>query len=136
MKRSTNTYISKIYSEIYWFLRFIHPDGEKIYGQCWICVGVYYTSALHQGGRGHGPVYYTSPQSLWINNLGDYNWILIGQFKKLIVQTFQQQIWIYRRGNFVFLHWGCILIHWQMSYPCRSMTVHAGGFIDIDIDRE
>ena len=129
MKRSTNTYISKIYSEIYWFLRFIHPDGEKIYGQCWICVGVYYTSLLFIREGGDMGLFITLVPKVF----GSTTWgtiiELIGQFKKLIVQTFQQQIWIYRRGNFVFLHWGRILIHWQMSYPCRSMTVHAGGFI-------
>ena len=45
---------------------------------------------------------------LYIYNLGDCYWILIGWFIKLGVQTFQALIVTYTRGNFVYYHYyGC-----------------------------
>ena len=38
----------------------------------------------------------------WLNNFGDFYWILICLYIKLIVQTFNPIIVIYRRGNFVY----------------------------------
>ncbi len=48
--------------------------------------------------------------------------ILIAWFIKLSVQTFQPQIVIYSRGNFVYHHWGCKSIYRLLFYPLRSLT--------------
>ena len=82
-----------------------------------------------EGGRGHWPVYFISPQSFkwrflirWLNNVGGFYWILIGWFVKSSVQTFQPQILIYKRGNFVYHHWGCTSIYWPLSLdPCLNI---------------
>ena len=57
----------------------------------------------------------------WLKNFGDYYKILIGWFFKLSVQTFQTLIFIYRRGNFVYYHWGCASYYRPLSYPFRSL---------------
>ena len=56
---------------------------------------------------------YSLAQQFW-----EIQWVLIGWFIKFSVQTFQQLIWIYKRGNFVL----CTSIHWPLSYPFRSLT--------------
>ena len=51
-------------------------------------------------------------------NFRDFYWILIGWFIELSVQTFQQLIVIYRKGNFVYYRWGCTSInigHWPFK---------------------
>ena len=53
--------------------------------------------------EGKWAIYYTSPYTFYYllaNNFGDFGWILIGW---LSVQTFQSQISIYIRGNFVII---------------------------------
>ena len=77
----------------------------------------------NQVGRGHWDLYYTSPQSFIITvyyllayQYGDFYLISICQFIKLSVQTFQPLIVIYRRGNFVFLHWGHTSIYQPLSW--------------------
>ena len=54
-------------------------------------------------GRGHWPVYYSSPQCFIKAQLiwGHYR-ILIGLFIRVTFQTFQPLIVIYRKGNFVY----------------------------------
>ena len=42
----------------------------------------------------------------WLNNFGDFYWILIFWFIKLSVNIFQL-LFIFYRGNFVYYHWGC-----------------------------
>ena len=42
----------------------------------------------------------------------NFDWLL--QYDD--IQTFQPVIAIYRRGNFVYQHWGFTLINWPLSY--------------------
>ena len=51
--------------------------------------------------------------------------ILIGCFIKLSVQTFKPLIVIYRRGNLVYLHLGCISINRPLTYPFRSLFFYS-----------
>ena len=37
---------------------------------------------------------------------------------------FQSLILIYRRGNFMYHHWGCTSIYWPLSYPFRSLATN------------
>ena len=46
----------------------------------------------------------------------NYDWLVI----MLSVKTFQSLIVIYRRGNFVSHHLGCIFIFRPLSYPFRN----------------
>ena len=57
----------------------------------------------------------------WLDNFGDFYWILIGLLIKLSDQTFQPLILIYRIGNFVYQHWGYTSIYRLLSYPFRSL---------------
>ena len=57
----------------------------------------------------------------WLDNFGDYYWILIGWLIKLSVQTLPILIVNYRTGNFVYHNWGCTLIYRPLSYPFRSL---------------
>ena len=52
------------------------------------------------------------------------DWILIGCFIKLSVQMFQSLIITYRRGNLVYLHWGCTSFYRSLSYPLRSLGIY------------
>ena len=45
------------------------------------------------------------------------------EFLKLSVQTLQPLIVIFRRGNFLYNHWGCTSIYRQLSYPFRFLYV-------------
>ena len=44
-----------------------------------------------------------------------------GPQRILIIQTFQPLILIYRRGTFVYHHWGCTSIYRPLSFPFRSL---------------
>ena len=80
-------------------------------------------------------VYYTSPQSFlicWLNKYMNFYWILIGWLIKLSLLTFQPPIVLYNRGNFVYYHWGCMLIYQPLSYPFRSL-ISRNNKLDIPI---
>ncbi len=73
--------------------------------------------------------FFTSPQSSiitflnhWLQNFGDFYWILISWFIKMSVQTFQALILIYRRGNFVNYQW-FTSDYRPLSYPFRSLSI-------------
>ena len=55
----------------------------------------------------------------WFRNFKDFYWILICCFIK-----FQPLIVIYKRGNFVYHHWGRIYIFRPLSYPFRSLYIY------------
>ena len=59
----------------------------------------------------------------WLSNFGDFYWIVNGWFIKLWVKTLQPLIVMYRKGNFVYHHWGCISIYWLLSYTFRSLNI-------------
>ena len=59
----------------------------------------------------------------WLNIFGNFYWILIGWFIKLSGQMFWTLILIYRRGNFVYYHWGWTSIYRPLSYPFRSQAL-------------
>ena len=61
----------------------------------------------------------------WLNNFTDFYFDLIGWFIKLIVQTFQAIIVMYRRGNFVYHHWGGTYIYLLLSYPFRTLSIYS-----------
>ena len=48
--------------------------------------------------------------------------ILIEWFIRLSIQTFQQLILFYKRGNFVYHRCGCSPIYRPLSYPFRSLS--------------
>ena len=81
-----------------------------------------------QGGRGKWADYNTYPQSFNVFlSVGFKLWgllfNLIGWFVKLSVQTFQPQIFIYKRDNFVYHYWRCTSIFRPLSYPYRSLLI-------------
>ena len=80
-----------------------------------------------KGRREHWTVYYTSPKSFILTisyslaeQRSGLKLNLIGWFINLSVQTFQPPNVIYRRGNFMYLHWGYTSICRLLSYPFRS----------------
>ena len=46
---------------------------------------------------------------------------MIGLFIKWSDQTFELLTVIYKRGNFVYHHWGCASFYRPLSYPFRSL---------------
>ena len=87
------------------------------------------SSRLCQGGRGHWPVYHTSPQSfimtlftLFVSSTTLRTLLNFGLLFKLSHQTFQPLIVIYITGHFVYHHWNCSSIYRPLSYPFRSLN--------------
>ena len=60
-----------------------------------------------------------------VGTLVNFTWIV-----QIIssVQMFQSLIVMYRRGNFVYHHWGCTAIKRQKSYPFRFLFEKRGGY--------
>ena len=79
---------------------------------------------ISHGGRGYWVVYYTSPKYILLMLAWQLWGPLLNFIIKLSVQTFQPLTVIYRRGNFIYHHWGCASIYRPLSYTFRSLILN------------
>ncbi len=99
----------------------------NIHTKLWILEALYYVCGGGWGGGLHWAVSYNSPQSFketFFHLLAYQLWELLLEFFVWFIKLsfkFQLLIVIFRRGNFVYHHRGCICIYRPLACPFRYL---------------
>ena len=108
---------------------------ETISHQKWQNFRCYFGSTFHKvflqekfvktrKGWGHWAVYSTSPKSfitMFLYSLAQQLWGITLKFDWLVYRVYKLLIVIYRRGNFVYHHWGGTSIYRPLYNPFTSL---------------